>query len=51
MDGSLQQVALPNGLIINRSDFTHVNSDNTTGTTWLGYMFRNNMLVTKAVGY
>lgn len=50
MDGSLQQVTLPNGLIINRSDFTHVNSDNTIGTTWLGYMFRNNMLVTKAVG-
>lgn len=50
MDGSLQQVTLPNGLIINRSDFTHVNSDNSTGTTWLGYMFRNNMLVTKAVG-
>lgn len=50
MDGSLQQVTLPNGLIINRSDFTHVNSDNSIGTTWLGYMFRNNMLVTKAVG-
>ena len=50
MDGSLQQVTLPNGLIINRSDFTHVNRDNSTGTTWLGYMFRNNMLVTKAVG-
>ena len=50
MDGSLQQVTLPNGLIINRSDFTHVNSDNSMGTTWLGYMFRNNMLVTKAVG-
>ena len=49
-DGSLQQVTLPNGLIINRSDFTHTNSDNSTGTTWLGYMFRNNMLVTKAVG-
>lgn len=49
-DGSLQQVTLPNGLIINRSDFTHVNSDNSKGTTWLGYMFRNNMLVTKAVG-
>lgn len=49
-DGSLQQVTLPNGLIINRSDFTHVNSDNSIGTTWLGYMFRNNMLVTKAVG-
>lgn len=49
-DGFLQQVILPNGLIINRSDFTHVNSDNSKGTTWLGYMFRNNMLVTKAVG-
>lgn len=49
MDGSLQQVTLPNGLVIDRSDFTHVNS-NSTGTTWLGYMFRNNMLVTKAVG-
>ena len=50
MDGSLKQLQLPNGLVIDREDLTHQNNDGTIGSTYLGYMFRHNMLVTKAVG-
>ena len=50
MDGSLNQLQLPNGLVIDRQDITHQNNDGTVGSTFLGYMFRHNMLVTKAVG-
>lgn len=50
MNGSLNQLQLPNGLIIDRQDITHQNNDGTVGSTFLGYMFRHNMLVTKAIG-
>lgn len=50
MNPSIDKIILPNGLIIDRSDFTHANQDGTSGSTWLGYMFRNSLLVTKAVG-
>lgn len=45
---SLQNITLPNGFILNREDFVHKNSDGSTGSTWLGYLLRNNILVTRA---
>lgn len=45
---SQQTITLPNGFVINREDFTHHNSDGSTGSTWLGYLLRNNILVTRA---
>lgn len=40
-DSSLQQITLPNGFIINREDISK-------NSTWLGYFFRNNIVVTRA---
>lgn len=45
---STQTITLPNGFVINREDFTHKNNDGSTGSTWLGYLLRNNLLVTRA---
>lgn len=45
---SLQNITLPNGFVLNREDFVHNNSDGSTGSTWLGYLLRNNILVTRA---
>jgi hypothetical protein len=47
-DQSLQSITLPNGFVVNREDFTHQNEDGSVGSTWLGYLFRNNYLMTRA---
>lgn len=47
---SLTQLSLPNGMVVQREDFLHQNTDKTKGSTVLGYMMRNNMLVTRAIG-
>lgn len=48
-------VQLTNGLVFTRDDFSHHNEGANVqdGSTWLGYMLRNNMLGTsaKALGY
>lgn len=43
-------VELPNGIVFTKEDFVHRNSDGSFGTTWLGYMLRNNLLYTTAIG-
>jgi hypothetical protein len=49
------KVQLTNGLVFDKEDFTHKNegSDVQDGSTWLGYMLRNNLLGTSAesIGY
>lgn len=44
------KIELPNGYVFYREDFTHKNSDGTQGSTWLGYMLRNGILRTRAIG-
>lgn len=43
-------VDLPIGIRITADDMTHQNQIGANGTTWLGYMLRNGMLQTRAVG-
>ncbi len=43
-------IELPNGIVFTKEDFVHKNSDGSFGTTWLGYMLRNNLLYTTAIG-
>lgn len=43
-------ITLPNGYVFTREDFTHQNTDGSRGSTWLGYMLRNNILQTRAIG-
>lgn len=47
---SINEVTLPNGLTFSREDFEHENQDGTYGSTYLGYLLRNRILCTKAVG-
>ena len=47
-DSKLEKVTLPNGFVITKDDFTHNNSDGTQGSTWLGYLLRNQILKTRA---
>lgn len=49
-DTNLQSVTLPNGFVINRDDVTHQNEDGSRGSTWLGYLFRHNVLGTTVTG-
>ena len=44
------KIELPNGYVFYREDFTHKNADDTQGSTWLGYMLRNGILRTRAIG-
>lgn len=44
------KIELPNGYVFYREDFTHKNADGTQGSTWLGYMLRNGILRTRAIG-
>ena len=44
------KIELPNGYVFYREDFTHKNADGTQGSTWLGYMLRNGVLRTRAIG-
>jgi hypothetical protein len=50
-----KNMQLTNGLVFEREDFTHHNEEPGAqdGSTWLGYMLRNNMLGTSAfrMGY
>ena len=46
----VDKIELPNGYVFYRDDFTHKNSDGTQGSTWLGYMLRNGVLRTRAIG-
>lgn len=50
MNSSVDTITLPNGYIFTRDDFTHQNSNGTKGSTWLGYMLRNGILKTRAIG-
>lgn len=47
--GEYKKLQLTNGLVFDKEDFTH----NGVGSTWLGYMLRNNMLGSSAtsLGY
>ena len=47
---SVNSITLPNGYVFTREDFTHQNTDGSRGSTWLGYMLRNNILQTRAIG-
>ena len=47
---SANSITLPNGYVFTREDFTHQNTDGSRGSTWLGYMLRNNILQTRAIG-
>jgi hypothetical protein len=53
--GGQQKIQLSNGLVFDIDDFTHKNNDPNAqdGSTWLGYMLRNNMLGSSArtLGY
>ena len=49
-NSSLQKIELPNGLTVTRDDFVKQNSDGSRGTTWLGYLFRNQILATPVTG-
>ena len=49
LNTSVNEIELPNGLIMTRDDFTHQNA-NSVGSTWLGCMLRKGLLVTKAIG-
>jgi hypothetical protein len=44
------KIELPNGYVFYREDFTHKDADGTQGSTWLGYMLRNGILRTRAIG-
>ena len=46
---SQDKVELPNGFIISRDDVTHQNQDGSSGSTFLGYLLRNNIIGTGAV--
>lgn len=46
----VNEVVLPNGIKLTRDDFVHQNADGSIGSTWLGYMMRNGLLYTTAVG-
>ena len=48
--GNINSIELPNGIVFTKDDFLHKNPDGSYGTTWLGYMMRNNLLYTTAVG-
>lgn len=54
-NSSYESVKLTNGLVFTKDDFTHRNEGPNVqdGSTWLGYMLRNNLLGTsaKALGY
>jgi len=43
-------VDLPIGIRITAEDVIHQNNAGTNGSTWLGYMLRNGLLQTRAVG-
>lgn len=43
-----QSYKLPNGLVINRSDFRSVENNAQFGTTWLGYLIRNGLVTSTA---
>ena len=45
-----QSIKLPNGFVIQREDITHDNKNGSYGSTWLGYMLRNNYMMTMARG-
>lgn len=45
-----QYVDLPIGIRITADDMVHQNPIGANGTTWLGYMLRNGLLYTRAVG-
>ena len=49
---SQDKMQLTNGLVFTKDDFTHHNEgvDVQDGSTWLGYMMRNNLLGTSAKG-
>ena len=49
-NSSLQKIELHNGLTVTRDDFVKQNSDGSRGTTWLGYLFRNQILATPVTG-
>ncbi len=49
LNTSVNEIELPNGLVMTRDDFTHQNA-NSVGSTWLGCMLRKGLLVTKAIG-
>ena len=46
VDPNVSRVELPNGLAFDREDFVYQN----VGSTWLGYMMRNGLLVTPVMG-
>lgn len=46
VDPNVSSVTLPNGLTFEREDFTYQN----VGSTWFGYMLRNNLLQTPVMG-
>jgi len=43
-----KEVRLPNGLVFTRDDFMHQENGIITGSTYLGYMMRNNIIGTNA---
>lgn len=45
-----QSVKLPIGITIQAEDVVHLNKVGANGTTWLGYMLRNGLLTTRAIG-
>ena len=45
-----QQVKLPNGFVIDREDIVHDNGNHTYGSTWLGYLLRNEYIGTRGKG-
>lgn len=49
-NSSQLEMQLTNGLVFNKEDFTHHNEGTNVqdGSTWLGYMMRNNLLGTSA---
>ena len=49
IDGA-QEIKLPNGFVIKREDITHDNRNGSYGSTWLGYLLRNNYLMTTSRG-
>ena len=44
------KVDLPIGITISAEDVVHQNQVGANGTTWLGYMLRNGLLTTRAIG-
>lgn len=45
-----KSVTLPLGITITEDDVTHQNEVGANGSTWLGYMLRNGLLQTRAIG-